>query len=155
PNTNFGNVEKLEVSGGEYTDEQKIAYLKFDLSDIPKDATIHSADLFLYTRYGTPDEVFCHNSENINWKETSITWSNKPSYSEECIKELSFLGGWDIDSTFSDYHFIEDFLPLGKITLVLVHDEEDEYMPFESFYSRENEIQGISRPPKLTIEYSI
>ena len=78
PTRNYGSSYSLWVGyyyGYEYT------FLKFNLSEIPKDAIVTNATLYLYAYkvYRTP-VVGVHFVENDSWSENTITWNNMPAY---------------------------------------------------------------------------
>ena len=91
---NFGSKDDFQA--GEWTWEgspgtQK-AVLGFDLSDLPKDATITSATLSLYHSSGSfwdpltfgyePNEVLIQRTTS-SWDEGTVTWVNQPSVTVE------------------------------------------------------------------------
>jgi len=94
PNTNYAN--QLRVAAWV---EQRRAWMKFDFSEIPSDATITSASIRFYCSY-IQSEVdwnfivgfyFASNS----WTATTITWNNQPTIETSSWAEinLGFIGG--------------------------------------------------------------
>jgi PKD repeat protein len=151
PYTNFGKDDGLWVYGGKYLEQEKITYLKFDLSGVPSGSTIHSAKLELHSSVSSGFGILCYRSTDISWGESTIDWTNKPSYSGEYVE---YDLGWEIDSEYSweDKNFVQNALSSGKITLVLVDDDSDYSSSIELFESRESSIDYMR--PELTIEYS-
>ena len=124
---------------------EKIAFIKFDLSDIPDDVTITSAKLkiYCYYGYGPTSTIEVHRSNNIDWDEIGITFQNMPSYTDSFSDsvQIPYSNSWyelDVKS------YVQSSLASGKITLVLETPTKGGY---DSFYSREGEY-----PPTLTIE---
>ena len=82
PNTNYGASSGIDVwksSSGNYN---RHTYLKFDLSSIPSNATINSAELKLYL-WGNVSEtssIGAHYVSSNTWTELGITWNSAPSY---------------------------------------------------------------------------
>jgi len=81
-------------------------YLQLDLSSLPADAVILSADLKLYQyfTFGTQDFIIGIHRITDNWDENTITWNNQPDYhpmSESTsfitVAEITWLS-WDITS---------------------------------------------------------
>lgn len=68
----------------------KRSFLEFDLAEIPRAATITSANLYLYFSPGNQDMYGGHHGDNslqLNpvtayWNEAQITWNNQPAIDE-------------------------------------------------------------------------
>lgn len=81
-NTNFGTRSYMDIKNGTGSYLRK-AFLKFDMSGIPADREIESAQLFIYG--GVNDSrtqnagVSVHAVESNNWSETALTWNNMPA----------------------------------------------------------------------------
>ena len=85
-NTNYADHQMLKANawtwGGTFGIER--SYFEFDLSEIPPQATILSADLSLYYHFlpGNPEQTHSGNNECLiqrvtsSWDENSITWNN-------------------------------------------------------------------------------
>ncbi len=92
PEMNFGETPKFLASGWTHSGEPGInrAFLDFDLSVIPENATITEARLNLYFVCLEPN-FFGHTGENDAylrlitepWEEDQITWNNQPQTSGE------------------------------------------------------------------------
>ncbi|MEO1623943.1 MAG: DNRLRE domain-containing protein [Bacteroidota bacterium] len=87
---NFGDRESLNAYT--WTNQGRLAvkrvFLEFDLSDIPADANILQAKLFLYYNPTDPFESFQFHTGNNElyvqrvtepWEEMAITWRNQPN----------------------------------------------------------------------------
>lgn len=153
PHTNFGNEADLSVDVYLW----KITYIKFDLSSIPSDSTIHNANLILRVSEGDTNDILCYRSNDTSWDEYSINWENRPSYIGEAVKGIYSSSkeesSWKIDSEdSSNYNFVHNSLSSGKITLVLIDDASTSDSPSAWFYSREHPY--AFEHPELTIEYS-
>jgi uncharacterized repeat protein (TIGR01451 family) len=75
---NFGDRYYLNI--GRYYEFWQFAYLKFDLAEIPENAVITDAKLYLYCYrvYGPPPEIAACEVEDDTWMDLTITWANKP-----------------------------------------------------------------------------
>ena len=137
-----------------------LAFILFDLSDIPADAYIKSVQLQLKVKYlGTlglspiesiwPNRVAAFQSLNTSWSETEITWNNKP---EVVLETLDY----DSANTLEDLCTwkITDAVTVGEnLTVVLkAWDNKAGFYPRESEYGPELEIiYTMERPPEPPI----
>jgi hypothetical protein len=152
--TNYGSADYLYVSA---SSEQDFTYVMFDLSSLPPDANIISAELKIYLSstggdiYGIPaDKIGTYYCSDNSWTELGITWNNRPSFNAEPTDTWSFsiiyyvmrYKSWDITED------VQIALPLGNLTEVLKFSTKtgDGYAVF---HSRER-----ANMPKLEIEYS-
>jgi hypothetical protein len=76
PASNFGNNVQLNGLGLPYSE----AYIEFDLSSIPSNASILSADFNLYSEVGGSGTITIDRITSA-WTELGVTWNNKPSAS--------------------------------------------------------------------------
>jgi hypothetical protein len=92
PNANYGNESLAVVSDGEVT----YVYAMFDLSSVPSEASILSAEIMLYLQgssgiYWFPaDTIGVFYCPDNSWKELEITYSNKPSFNPTPTSTWSF-----------------------------------------------------------------
>lgn len=90
-NSNYGGQNNLSVSRYEFMETtcEKVAWLKFNLSNVPDGAVVTSAALELYCGLVTEtlnvSAHFC--SDNI-WNELTITYGNQPSYNRTAMSSL-------------------------------------------------------------------
>lgn len=85
PDQNFGDSEVLEVSDHNGTETGR-TYVKFDLSSIPDEVTIHYALIQFYycdSKGGGEPKVGVY-QVNTNWDEDLITWDDQPEFSQTC-----------------------------------------------------------------------
>ncbi|MFY2558760.1 DNRLRE domain-containing protein [Corallococcus terminator] len=77
PATNFGVSGSWEVNRGSHH-----AYLRFDLSGLPANATVTSVRLealaYMGFAYGGDGNVYTTFVPDDSWSETALTWNNKP-----------------------------------------------------------------------------
>lgn len=150
PYTNYGNVTSLELglSEGEH---RRYAYITFNLSTIPSDATIISGELAVYLSSisGYVASIGVHRCADISWEEREVTWSNKPGFTAEATDSVYFgtlvivnrRYYWNVTAD------VQDALNIGRLTEVLKFEWSDKHT-YASFRSRET-----TSAPYLKIEY--
>ena len=87
PNSNYGGESGLLVINN-YREED-IAFIMFNLIEIPSDTPIISVKLRLYAKfvfYSFNISVF--HCPNNDWGEFNITWINKPSFSVDALDSV-------------------------------------------------------------------
>ena len=107
PSSNQGTATNIFVgsaASGSFQNER--AWLRFDLSSLPANATIVSAKLNMYcwktAGASLPTEL--HSSTTDTWGETTITWNNQPAFSDTLdsvtlnANALNFWYQWDATS---------------------------------------------------------
>ncbi|MCJ7570625.1 MAG: PKD domain-containing protein [Candidatus Thermoplasmatota archaeon] len=158
-NTNYYNLFEVWQMFGEQTD---ITYLKFDLSDIPKSATIDYVTLSLYCTY-TDDETYgneyvcIYKCTDTSWDEETITWNNAPSYdpdSLECEGVDDYLYWEGRRITWYGYSEFKNFIQesLGEeVTLVVAMLPDPDTAGSVWFESKELG-QFYDRSPELYIK---
>lgn len=79
-NQNFGDETYGMI--GKVDDFTVRTYLQFDLSSLPSDSVIVSADLKVYQYAGTDTENFNIGVHSVTglWEEDSLTWATQPNY---------------------------------------------------------------------------
>ncbi len=84
--TNFGSDNKLMVKSiNENEGYKRVAYIKFDLSDLG-DGTTNKATLRCYVSETNTDpsrEITLYGNEDTTWTESGITWENAPTADTE------------------------------------------------------------------------
>jgi len=110
PNSNYNGFGALQINNR--TGYRERIFVKFDLSQIPSNATIQEAKLYLYwyqTVNGSPagKQVDVHHI-TANWSETTLTWNNSPSYESTPIASANFPSsfGWIVFDVTSDLQAI-------------------------------------------------
>jgi len=98
PDINYGTSTKLIMDNI----GRKYSYLKFDISTIPSEMIITSANLYLWCdarQGGGFTRIYAYSVENDNWDETTITWNNKPdavTFLSEYSGEVGEWWKWDV-----------------------------------------------------------
>lgn len=146
PDTNYGNENSLYTS---HNSELDYAYVMFNLSSIPTDANVISAEFKVYLSdiEGYTGSIGTHYSSNDSWTELGITWNNKPSFAETATDTV-YYGMW-VSYGYDSWNVTVDVrnsLSKGKLTEVLVDHRSSSYAYFDS---RES-----SHSPKLEVEYA-
>jgi hypothetical protein len=79
PTTNFGGEDKLRVLWLDANADRAQIYLRFDVSPIPTDAQILSADLSLYQQSAGVSASFSLSRVTGSWTEFGLNWNNGPT----------------------------------------------------------------------------
>jgi len=156
--SNFGGKSYLQVanSGNLFTGEC-FGFLKFDLTEIPSEATISSAKLELYTGVSVTSThtIRVHYCSDDSWTEFGITCENYPSFTS-AITDSAIVAStgkwyeWDITSV------VQTAVESNrKLTLVLSSDYH-EGADWVWFYSKDQEYSWMEEyKPKLTVCYQV
>ncbi len=147
PDTNYGGEKKLYVSSNS---EFNYTYVMFDLSSIPSDANIISANLSLYLAstggniYGWPaDKIGVYYCSDSSWTESKITWNNKPGFDSTPTDTWSFSIVYTV-KVYKSWNVTKDMrvaLPSRKLTQVVRFETKTEF-GYAVFSSRE----GTDKP---------
>lgn len=83
-NSNFGGSPALYIGRFAGPGDVYRSLLKFDLSSLPSDSTIQTAQLFLYVnRKDVPgSQLVTIYQATTDWNESLVTWNNQPSGTE-------------------------------------------------------------------------
>lgn len=106
PDLNYGDWDELMVGVVQFVGDLWYyrSYLKFDISFIPREATISSAILRLFHKNSDPSYV--NGTIKVHrvlssWGENNLTWLNQPSYNSTPTASVNVEGGggeyWDLD----------------------------------------------------------
>mgnify|MGYP001602126157 CR=1 FL=1 len=153
---NYGGDKYLKIydSTGGLINDETLVYLKFDLSNIPKDIDISSAKLKLLV--ANIDEAYnigMYRSEDTSWKEFEINWGNKPSFSNKPndIKKVVLSNEWyewDVKNLVYDEKS-------DHITFVLKSMDIHKNWMYVNFYSTDQtNKEDQNRIPSLIIKYT-
>ncbi|MGD8544420.1 MAG: DNRLRE domain-containing protein [Candidatus Bathyarchaeota archaeon] len=156
PDVNYGNSITIysynytyDVFNTTYNDEKNI-WLKFDLSEIPSEATVTSIILRMHTSVAYSDvtnKVGVFLCSNTTWQEMTITWNNCPQVEGQPIATV-YVSSWD-----TNYDFNVTSAVQGKnvMTLVLKTLEPTASMDWVGFNSKESSRADVL--PRLVVEY--
>jgi len=154
---NFGKNDMLRVENWHLLGTKRNAYIMFDLSSIPADATVNHAELqaFCWVTWSETSSISVHQVADDSWKEDEITWNNAPSYfpgatdivvvsSADIENEPRYIS-WDVTAD------LQTFILMGKkeLTEVLTVWDPKYEVEFTWFGSREGE-----NPPTLVVDYT-
>ena len=158
PTSNHGAYELLLVAspppGGNYRDR---SFLRFDLSALPGEASIVSAELYLFALYADyigyvpPENILVEvcKVENDTWDESTITWQNQPAMGS-VIATLPWAKGW-VENDITDWvraNLSDKLVSIG----LRMKPEFNEHAPYVDYYSKE--CPGYEYHPCLEIEYT-
>ena len=148
PDTNYGLENSLQLNTNA---ESAYAYLMFDLSSLPAEANIVTADLMvcLSDIAGVVGSIGAHYCSNDDWTELGITWNNKPAYVGTATSTVYYgiLVWTPRYDTWNVTIDVRNALGKGKLTEALVDSRPSSRA---SFISRE----GTSKP-KLYLRYAM
>ncbi|GAA0873690.1 hypothetical protein GCM10009118_00980 [Wandonia haliotis] len=108
PTTNFGTTTNIGVSRSTISfNFNTKSLLKFDLSSIPENAIITSAELILEVNSGTPFS-FLFQQLTEDWSETTVTWNTIPTETTQYeFTEIPTVNSWPWDTNVKFHHFDE------------------------------------------------
>lgn len=134
PDINYGTCENLVMDN---IDNKKYSYLKFDISTIPSEKIITSANLYLWCNArvgGRYTRIYACSVENDDWNEATITWNNRPdavTFLSEYSGDVGAWWNWDVKA------FVEKEYGGDKTaSLCLIPGDLNEYLA-EEFMSKE------------------
>ncbi|HCE67604.1 MAG: hypothetical protein A2X82_07465 [Geobacteraceae bacterium GWC2_55_20] len=105
PTINYGTGANLYLQSSTSGYGNERGWLKFDLSGLPADATIASANLQLYNWKvaGESMPASIHPVNDDSWTETGITWSSQPVFDPSPLDTKTLVAGtpnlwygWDV-----------------------------------------------------------
>lgn len=138
---------ELELINKSYEQD---TWLKFDLSEIPSEATVNSIILRMHTFFttSTTNKVGVFLCSNTDWGEMEITWNNCPEVTGQPIG-IVYIGSSDTDYDFDVTSAVE-----GKdvVTLVLKTLEPTELVGWADFVSKEYALSQYH--PELVVDYT-
>ncbi|MDH5795509.1 MAG: DNRLRE domain-containing protein, partial [Candidatus Bathyarchaeota archaeon] len=154
---NFGELNTLRVESWNLPSAKRNAYIMFDLSSIPADATVNHAELqvFCWYTWSETSSISVHQVLDDSWREDEITWGNAPPYFfgatdivvvsyDDIDKEPRYIS-WNVTTD------LQTFILMGKkeLTEVLTVWDPKYEVEFTLFESREGE-----NPPRLVVDYT-
>lgn len=93
PDANLGREWILRVMGDGTL--ETLAFLMFDLGEIPSNAVVEEAELRLYAPGGSSNGiVYLHYCGDNDWTEFGVTYNNKPAYSPELLGTINVTSQW-------------------------------------------------------------
>lgn len=151
PNTNYGHTTNLEIAYSS-SGASKVSFVKFDLSNLPSDATINTAKFWIYL-------TFCEGTMNPNelkvgqvttdWTESTLTWSTGPNFIAGPARTASCdSGSWwefDVESIARNWHAGND-----NFGFAIYSASSPSFS--RHFYSRE--YGGTTYQPQLVINFT-
>jgi hypothetical protein len=147
----YSYYSELEMAGEVIANYEQYIWLKFDLSEIPSEATVNSITLRMHTSligtYST-NKVGVFLCSNTAWQEMTITWNNCPEVTGQSIDTV-YVGTTD-----KNYDFEATSAVKGKsrVTLVLKTLEPTDLFGWAVFDSRES--SWTNNRPRLIVEYT-
>jgi hypothetical protein len=152
PDNNWGREWQLRLEWA--TIYETLAYLMFDLSEVPSGATIEDAELRLYAIAGdVPALVSVYYCPSNNWTEDGITYNSKPSFSPSPIDTANITApswppgwySWNVTDTSQS--------KLGTVDKRLSFVVKAYTYRSVAFYSRDAQDALASLHPQLDLRY--
>ena len=148
--SNFGGSARLHAGMLPEFGFRRQSLVKFNLADIPADATIHSATFRAYL-----DEAFQLTSVNLTmgrnsatWTEYGASWNNKPACVAKNTIAVGLSDGW---KSWNALDLVNDWLSGGSANYGLCL-----YGPnygASDFYDRRFRSRESGMPPELVVEF--
>jgi hypothetical protein len=158
PAANFGGTYAFEISNNTSvsTTWEIVVWLKFNLSTVPKDASIVNASLQLYTyTVSQTTNIQAYYCPNNSWSEWNLTYSNSPNYDTtpidfETVAIPSQTYNWNVTQAVENaMHNNAD-----AVTIVLGQQDQSTKISYVAFNSRDNLFSNSDYSPRLIIEYN-
>jgi hypothetical protein len=152
PTTNYGGDETLQISslGDADVVHQRSSFLRFDLSAIPNDAVILSADLRLYLTSATYGGEGRLKAAEGTWTEYGLTWNNSPSLSGLTYDTRSWGVGATGWRTWSAPQLVQEWVSGARVNRGLALVAFGVGVGPSEFHSRE----GLAtRQPRLCVRW--
>lgn len=149
PNTNYGASYDFAIWYWSPT-RKYIAFLKFDLSSIPTEATITRAVFHAHLSRkggGKTAQVGVHFVSDNTWNEYEITWNNAPSYRIDPTYVNNTVAFEEVWYSWIVTSAVSEALPKRILSFALVSEVESN---IDRFSSRES-----MNKPILQIEYIV
>ncbi|MDI6885001.1 MAG: DNRLRE domain-containing protein [archaeon] len=148
PDKNYGKYYDLQVEGNKYN---KTIFIKFNLMQIPADASIVSAQLMLYGYSSNSGIVSVYYVSDDSWTENGITYNNRPSSSiyltdKENVSSKSWCS-WNIKED------VITALSDNKLLTEVMRYENAEDHEGARFFPRDCYNEDLR--PKLVITYTL
>jgi hypothetical protein len=148
----YGDLEYLYI--GRFGNFWENAFLKFDLSAIPNDATIQEARIYLWC-YATYASVYvqAHPVVDDSWDEFTITWNTAPSYDPNTALDNKLVSRpdvyyWDVTSFVADQY-------TGDKTASFALDVPQGTAPSRNASFEAKEYSIASMRPYLKVVYTV
>ena len=154
-NSNYGTTKNLYVqssSTSSYGNER--AWVKFDLSTVPNNATITKATLSLYNwkAAGAALPTELHGGSDDSWTETGLTWNNQPALSDVIATQTLAAGTYNVWYSWDVTSFVQSKLASNKLASFVLkaqaENSSDSTPPSYAFDSKE---YGSGTAPTLQI----
>lgn len=163
PNTNYADHPILKANAWTWSSTfgKERSYFEFDLSEIPEQANIISANLSLYYHYlsGNPEQTHSGNNECLiqrvtsSWDESSIIWNNQPSITS--LHNVTMAASSNPQQSYSD-------IDVTALVIDMLADPENSFgfefqIKTEEIYRRmafaTSDHPDADKHPKLVITY--
>ncbi len=136
---NFGTSQQLQVGKSSTSGNNRIAYLKFDLTLTP--ATITSAKLQIFGKLNSASPknvpVGVYSVANTSWTESGINFNNKPALGSSALSTVSIIDTAVRGYLFDVTSYIKAQKAAGHNTITLAIQMPANSTNFAIFNSRE------------------
>jgi hypothetical protein len=150
-NSNYANASELMFGSDAWF---RRAYLQFDLSSIPANVIVQSAnlDVVVTSVYDATSHTFNIHRVTANWEENNITWNNQPTFDWTAVTTVNIggTGNYTINITTLVNNWVNNVYP--NYGLMIKHPTESPVYTYKRIASSEI---GSGNRPKLTVTYNI
>ena len=153
--SNFGGIVALTVEHYELgygSDHVCNAYLRFDLSELPAEASIESSFLTVYADPASTTKCYAHYCSDTSWGELSITWNNAPTFEGSPLSVVVVATTGD-SPPFDVTSAIKKAWTSTKALTLVITAEEREGSSLVILGAREQ--PGERFRPRLKVEYTL
>jgi hypothetical protein len=151
-NTNYGSSSELIFGSLSWFYR---TYIQFDLSSIPANAVIQSAnlDVVVTSVYDASLHTFNIHRVTANWDENTITWNFQPTFNPtvETSVNIGGTGNYSINITSLVNNWVNNTYP--NYGLMIKHPTESPVYTLKRIGSSDN--GAASNRPKLSITYNL
>ncbi|HEC89098.1 MAG TPA: DNRLRE domain-containing protein, partial [Thermoplasmatales archaeon] len=161
PDTNYANGWRIDYTGGLHVSNcsngVRETYLKFDLSDIPNNACIYHAKLYMHYNSVKKDDgcnLSVYYITNDSWSEDDITWNDRPSH-DGTLQDTVFIPTMSKYYSWNVTNAVESTVPSDDIlSLVLYWDDYSDSPKYhKDFTCTEKNTDSTYQGPYLEIFY--
>ena len=149
--TNFGAAPTLQTSAvGDTVVDTRWSFLRFDLSAIPLNAVILSADLSLYLTSSPFGGEGVLKAAEATWTEFGLNWNNRPTLSTATYDTIDWASGATGWRTWAADQLVHEWVTGARVNRGLALAAYGVGVGQSAFHSREG---SSTRQPRLCVDW--